>query len=109
MKRVCLFWLAVPMILSNVLAFADSPGPILNPNRAYPASCVGFPLPLPTGPIWSARVTAPTVNIIGQTVGTEVVNYSFWRTPCNGGKAALIGLFYRDQALQNTFPEPEFG
>ena len=33
MNRVCLFLLIAPMFLFSVLAFADSPGPTLNPNR----------------------------------------------------------------------------
>jgi hypothetical protein len=52
----------------------------------------------------------PTVNgILTGVVGSEFVNFVFWRTPCTGGRSALLGLFIRDQALQNTLPQPIFG
>lgn len=89
---------------------ADSPGPQLNPSRAYPPSCVALPLPLPAGnePLWSTHVTVPTVDSSFNITGTEDVTYIFWRTPCDGGKAALLGQMQRDNAHTGTTPIPIF-
>jgi len=91
-------------------ALADSPGPLLNPYRAYPPSCVALPFPEPAGnePLWSTRVTVPTVDSSFNFVGTESVTYFFWRTPCNGGGAALIGQMQRDDANASHTPVPVF-
>ena len=91
-------------------ASADSAGPLLNPTRAYPPSCVALPLPFPATnePRWATRVTVPTVDSSFNFIGTESVTYIFWRTPCNGGNAAIIGQMQRDDALVNHTPFPIF-
>jgi hypothetical protein len=112
MKRLsfaalCL-WLGVALP-----AFADSPGPAANVNREYPPSCLAYPLdnsfPASNDPVWSTTVTLPTVNSSFQLVGSEQVTYVFWRSPCSGGKAALLGQVQRATALQGTSPFPIFG
>jgi hypothetical protein len=95
-------------MLASASALADSPGPTLNPYRAYPPSCLALPFPAVAGPTTTARVTVDTVNEFFQIVGTETVSYIFWRTPCSGGPAALLGEVVRDQALQGTLPVPIF-
>jgi hypothetical protein len=102
MKRICLFLLAAPMILGNSLAFADSPGPVLNQYPAYPASCLADPLPTtPNGPTWQARVTLDAIQFVpALAITSEDVTFFFWRTPCNAGKSALLGRLVRDPANQ---------
>lgn len=107
MRTVAYVLLAI-VSLTPGLALADAPGPFLNSYRAYPASCLTLPLPEPSGPIFQARVTLPTVNSSFQQVGTEAVTFEFWRSPCNGGSSALLGHAVRDTSLQNTSPYPVF-
>jgi len=88
-------------------AFADSPGPQLNPDRAYPPSCVAYPLPSPSGPVASAQILAYTIdNNYAFTGNTEQITLRLWRSPCNGGNAALLGSVERDSSRNNTFPAP---
>jgi hypothetical protein len=91
-------------------ASADSAGPELNPTRAYPPSCVALPLPPPAGnePVWSTRVNVPTIDSSYSFVGSESVTYLLWRTPCNGGTAAMIGQMQRDNDKLNDTPFPVF-
>jgi len=87
------------------VALGDSPGPGQNPWQAYPPSCLAYPLPGPAGPTWSARASLETSLTMEQD---ETVNFIFWRTPCSGGKSALLGKIFRDAASANKFPEPIF-
>jgi hypothetical protein len=106
MKR---FALACTLVLAGFAqsASADSPGPQLNPDHAYPPSCLAFPLPDPTGPITSVQILAYTVdNTYTLTGNTEQITLKLWRSPCNGGKAALLGSVTRDASVANTFPAP---
>ncbi|HET7845736.1 MAG TPA: hypothetical protein VFL14_16395 [Xanthomonadales bacterium] len=72
-----------------------------NPNRAYPPSCLEFPLAAtPTGPSQFTDFTA-----IGATTGaTEPARAIFWRAPCSGGNGAFLvtiqRLAPRDPAIQ---------
>jgi len=92
------------------LAFADSPGPSPNPYQEYPPSCVAYPLPTVgnNDPVWSVDVNEPTRDNSGAVVGSEIVRFFFWRTPCDGNKSALIGLADRNQQVQGTSPAPDF-
>jgi len=40
------------------------------------------------------------------TGSTEQITLTLWRSPCNGGKAALLGSIARDSAHSNTWPAP---
>ena len=110
MKRVTF---AILFLLFGLLqeASAESSGPILNPAREYPPSCLAWPLPLPAGsePYWTVQATVPTVDNTYTVVGNETVTYIFWRSPCNGGKAALLGQMQRDSSKDNLSPAPVFG
>ena len=90
------------------MALADSPGPQLNPDRAYPPSCLAYPLPAAAAPI--AAQTPVLVYTLDSnyawTGTTEQVTLTLWRSPCNGGKAALLGSVTRDPALYDAFPVP---
>jgi hypothetical protein len=108
MKRNYLRLLGATMVLASAPAFADSPGPSANPYRAYPPSCLAVPLPAAAGPTTSTTVSVSTVDSSFQVVGSETVNFMFWRTPCSNGKSALLGVMFRDQALQSTMPAPVF-
>jgi len=104
MKR-CLFSLTALACLGFAhVAWCDSPGPVQNPWQAYAASCLAYPLPSPSGPTW----TATALLELGTTESGkhETVNFVFWRTPCTGGKSALLGKVFRDQASVNKFPAP---
>src|SRR5262249_26530298 len=90
--------------LANV-AWSDSPGPVQNSWQAYPPSCLAYPLPGPSGPTWSTRATLETASTVHVD---EDVNFIFWRTPCSGGKSALLGRMYRDAARVNASPPPIF-
>lgn len=106
MKR---FALACALVLAGFAqcASADSPGPQLNPDRAYPPSCLAYPLPAPSGPVASVQFLAYTVDSnYALTGNTEQLTLKLWRSPCNGGKAALLGSVTRDSSLNNTFPAP---
>jgi hypothetical protein len=104
MKRY-LISLSVLAGLSCVnVAWSDSPGPVRSPWQAYPPSCLAYPLPSPSGPTWS--VQAPLETSISDSSPHETVNFTFWRTPCSGGKSALLGRVYRDAAFVNKFPAP---
>src|SRR5947208_778035 len=109
MKRHAFFSLLLLTGFAHT-AFADSAGPELSPTRAYPPSCVALPLPVPAGnePVWSTRVTVPTVDSSYNFAAPESVTYLFWRTPCNGGSTALIGQMQRDNALAGHTPFPIF-
>src|SRR5947209_993598 len=99
MKR-CLFLALALGGFANV-AWSDSPGPVPSPWQAYPASCLSYPLPPPSGPTWSAIALLELgVTEIGKH---ENVNLVFWRTPCSGGKSALLGKVSRDSASVNKF------
>lgn len=89
-------------------ALADSVGPIENPFTAYPPSCLADPLPTDSeGPVWTARVNLATQHSGGSA--TEDVTFVFWRTPCIGGKTALLGRIERDAANEGrTDVEPLF-
>ena len=103
------FALACALVLVGFVqaAWADSPGPQLNPDHAYPPSCLAYPLPAPSGPVTSVQMLAYTIdNNYALTGNTEQITLQLWRSPCNGGKAALLGSVTRNSALNNTFPAP---
>src|SRR5947208_2218061 len=88
-------------------ASADSAGPLLNPDRAYPPSCLAYPLPAAAGPTTQLQVLAYTIDSNFVFTGaTEPITLTLWRSPCNGGKAALLGSLARSSSLNNTFPVP---
>jgi len=88
-------------------ALAESSGPLLNPDRAYPQSCLAVPLPSPSGPLANVQVLAYTIDQNYNVTGaTEQITLTLWRSPCNGGKAALLGAVTRDSAHSNTWPAP---
>lgn len=72
-------------LLLALLSFAAQAA--TNPNRAYPPSCLSFPLPsTPSGPAQVADFTA-----FGTVSSTpEVARATFWRRPCSNGKSALL-------------------
>jgi len=105
MKR-CLYSLsALALFGFTTVAWSDSPGPVQNPWQAYPPSCLAYPLPEPSGPMWSVPLELETN---GTTDHHETVNVIFWRTPCAGGKSALLGKVFRDATSTNKFPQPLF-
>ena len=105
MKRVYSIFLGTLTLWSASLALADSPGPSLNPYRAYPPSCLADPLPAsPSGPFLSGRMTLPLFG----AAGTEMVTVNLWRTPCNGGRSALLGSVVRDAPNAFAAPSPQF-
>jgi hypothetical protein len=88
-------------------ALADSPGPQLNPDRAYPPSCLAYPLPAAAAPVTQVQVLAYTIDQNSNYTGnTEQITLALWRSPCNGSKAALLGSVTRDPSRNNTFPAP---
>lgn len=105
MKR-CLLSLSVIgwLAFANV-AWSDSPGPVSNSWQAYPPSCLAHPLPEPTGPTWSKRVTLETDD---PSDHHETANLVFWRTPCKNGSSALLGKLYRDPAFVHKNPAPKY-
>ena len=106
MKR---FASACVMLLAGLaqVAFADSPGPLLNPDRAYPPSCLAYPLPAASGPVTQLQILAYTIdNNYAFTGATEQITLKLWRSPCNGNTAALLGSVARDPSRENTFPAP---
>jgi hypothetical protein len=79
------------LILCSWDVLADSPGPVRNPDRTYPTSCLAAPLPqTPSGPTVTAFGTLPTLNDVQEYPGYETVKFVFWRTPCVGGTSALL-------------------
>ena len=105
MKR-CMFSLsALALLACTQLAWSDSPGPVKSPWQAYPPSCLAHPLPAPSGPTWELALETETN---GSADRHETVSVVFWRTPCTGGKSALIGKLSRDAAFANKFPAPVF-
>ena len=105
MKRCMLSLSAFALFGFANLAWGDSPGPVTSPWQAYPPSCLSYPLPPPSGPTWSVAVTLET-NVASDH--HEDANFVFWRTPCKGGKSALLGKLFRDPGSVNKFPEPVF-
>jgi len=104
--KLCVFSLRALALLGFAhLAWGDSPGPVQNPWQAYPPSCLAYPLPAPSGPTWELALETETN---GSTDHHETVNVVFWRTPCAGGKSALLGKLFRDAAFVNKFPAPTF-
>ena len=85
------------------VAWSDSPGPVPSPWPAYPSSCLAYPLPLSSGPTWSVRAELETSSPVDMH---ETVSFIFWRTPCSGGKSALLGQVIRDAAFTNKVPAP---
>ena len=104
MKRLLLLSVIAWSGFANV-AWSDSPGPVQSPWQAYPPSCLAYPLPAPSGPTWSVPVVLETN---GPTHHDEAVEFVFWRTPCAGGKSALLGKLSRDPGSENKFPAPVF-
>jgi hypothetical protein len=101
--RVALALLLGQVVVPTVRA--DSAGPVLNPYRAYPASCLTDPLPAaPSGPTWSGRVTLPLLA----PSGAEAVTVYLWRTPCSGRSSALLGEVVRDPQNSLSVPAPGF-
>ena len=94
MHRVIVAALIV-FCISATAAYADSSGPTLNPYRAYPSSCLAYPLPPPSGPQISANIVVSDVVGFGMPGVSEFVTLIIWRAPCAGGKAALLGTFIR--------------
>jgi hypothetical protein len=96
-------------LLLPLTAAADSPGPGAIPYRAYPPSCLSYPLP-GVGDV-EVQSAAPVVNTVdeqGHIVGIEQPAYFFWRTPCSSGRSALLGLFGRAAMYQGQWPAPLF-
>lgn len=91
-------------LLAPTLAIADSPGPYLNTYRAYPPSCLSYPLPTPSGPGTSTQVALP----LSDGTGSETVTFAVWRTSCSDGKSALLGAFGRTTQNANAVPAPLF-
>lgn len=96
-------------LLACRFAAANSPGPSANPYRAYPPSCLADPLPAtPTGPSWSKTLNVAAVLANGSTA-SEDITLTFWRSPCSGGNAALLGVFQRaPQNVGRTDLLPQF-
>lgn len=102
--------------LPVAIACAYSPGPMMSPWQAYPASCVsnsmmddrgGMMMQPGSGPTWTSSVVLPTVNdAFSGPVGSETVTFSMWRVPCSGSKSALMGRVVRSHS---GLPEPVFG
>lgn len=70
------------LLLVALPAFAQT-----NPDRAYPPSCLQFPLATtPTGPTQSLDFTARTTP----TGATEPVRATFWRVACANGNSAFL-------------------
>lgn len=93
-------WKFLLLSILSLPAFAAT-----NPNRAYPPSCLDFPLATtPTGPSQFADFTA-----IGASTGTtEPARAIFWRKACSGGNGAFLvtiqRLAPRDPSIQ--LPQP---
>jgi hypothetical protein len=102
-------YLFAAALLLPFAAAADSPGPSAIPYRAYPPSCLSYPLP-DVGDV-EVQSAAPIVNTVdeqGHIVGIEQPAYFFWRTPCGSGRSALLGLFGRAVMYQGQWPAPLF-
>ena len=78
---------------------------LTNPNRAYPPSCLDYPLPTsPSGPSQFVEFTA-----IGANSGTsEPARAIFWRKACSSGNSAFLVTIQRiipaDEVIQ--IPQP---
>ena len=114
MKRMASVIAFLPLLIPAIV-HSYTPGPMMSPWQAYPASCVsssmmddgGGMMMSSFGPTWTSRVELPTVNgPFSGPVGTEFVTFTFWRMPCSGGRSALLGRVARDHA---GFPAPVFG
>jgi len=104
MKRFLFSLSALALLGSANVAWSDSPGPVQSPWQAYPSSCLAYPLSPPSGPTWTA--TALLETAVTENGKHETVNFVFWRTPCTGGKSALLGKVFRDAGSVNKFPAP---
>lgn len=70
------------LLLVSLPAFAQT-----NPDRAYPPSCLEFPLSTsPTGPTQSVDFTARTTP----SGATETARATFWRVACADGNSAFL-------------------
>lgn len=87
---------------------ADAPGPGINPARAYPPSCLSDPLPADVaGPTVTGALTLPRND-----AGSETVSVTIGRSPCSGGKSALLARLARNnrdgEAPYPLFPAVRF-
>lgn len=75
---------AAPLSAGDTTSAAKrTTGAPANERRAYPASCLAYPLPTePTGPVYSRVVTLyPGEGEVAELEGTDVV-LEVWRVPC---------------------------
>jgi hypothetical protein len=78
---------------------------VTNPNRAYPPSCLDYPLSTsPTGPSQFADFTALGAN----TGTTESARAIFWRAPCSGGNGAFLITIQRLAPRDSSIQLPQF-
>ncbi len=92
---------------------AVTTGPIrATTGASYPPSCISAPLTdLPSGPTVSAAGSLATISLdTGESRGTEPVQFTFWRVPCEGAKSALLLRISRVAgAPGNTAAQMSFG
>src|SRR3954469_7927928 len=103
-------WIVVAVLAvgSAGVCFADAPGPSINAARAYPPSCLSDPL--------SDDVTGPTVTgsltLPRNDAGSETVLVTIGRSPCAGGRSALLARLARNnrdgEAPYPLFPDVRF-
>lgn len=74
------------------MARAATTGPSGILHGAYPPSCLSSPLTdAPSGPVQVTQIgTLSTLDAASEYVGTETVDFTFWRVACNAGKSALL-------------------
>ena len=111
-----LHWFAAPTLAAlSPLAFALGALPAAdrsieldaalraNPDRAYPPSCLSYPLPTtPTGPV-STFIEVRLGNLDGNH--EERVTVRLWRVACSGGRSATLIQFVRPSGASTTrFP-----
>jgi hypothetical protein len=95
---------ALLFLLAPAAALAATSGPVRLPTPSYPPSCLSAPLTdAPTGPVYTQSATLASIDRdTNEYHGTERVDYTFWRVPCDGGKSALLVLISRAQGADVT-------
>jgi hypothetical protein len=80
------------LLLAPVAALSATSGPVPMPAPSYPPSCLSAPLTdSPTGPAFTRSTTLASIDRdTNEYHGTESVDLTFWRVPCDGGKSALL-------------------